>query len=301
MSPSSVQLYDLVNPKDSDKILTELLEIAELCKFKDKAVKAITETHNDIVNLFNGKYKGYRASNAKYHNLEHTCSVVMSTARLLHGCIVNKFAVINETNFTLGIISAYFHDTGMIQEEGDTVGTGAKYTIGHEQRSINFMTKYMLSKGYSDTDIRLCSEAIQSTKLNTPPSKIKFSNMYSEMIGRIVGSADLIAQIADRTYLEKLNLLFAEFHEARLPGFNTELDLLKQTEDFYTKTARKRLNEDFGGIHRHLKAHFNHKWNIDKDLYTQAIEANVSYIRNLVDICKDDYDCYMENLRRALD
>ena len=142
---------------------------------------------------------------------------------------------------------------------------------------------------------------MQATILSRPPSKIDFSSIHSEMLGRIVGSADLLAQIADRTYLEKRHLLFAEFREARLPGFDTELDLLKQTEDFYTKIASKRLEEDFGGIHRQMKAHFVSRWNIDNDLYSQAIRANISYIRSLVGICKDDFDCYMENLRRALD
>lgn len=298
---NNVHLYDLVNPRENDKVLTEIQEITSLCGFSDEASAAIAQTHKDIVDLFNGDYPGYKASNAKYHNLEHTCSVVLSTARLLHGCISSKFCLVDEQLFSLGIISAYFHDTGMIQEEGDDLGTGAKYTVGHEQRSINFMTKYLSSRGYGEQDIRICNDAIQSTILSKKPSKIDFASLYSEMIGRIVGSADLIAQIADRTYLEKLHLLFAEFREARLPGFNTELDLLKQTEDFYTTTARQRLNDDFGGIHRHMKVHFLKKWNIDKDLYAQAIEANISYIRNLVDICKDDYDCYIENLRRTLD
>lgn len=79
-----------------------------------------------------------------------------------------------------------------------------------------------------------------------------------------------MAQIADRTYLVKKNSwLFSAFGETRLPGSHAELDLLKRR--------------------------------MDQDLYAMAIDANISYIRNLVELCKDDYDCYIENLRRALD
>ena len=298
---NKVHLYDLVNPKDNEEVLEDVIEILELCRFDPKALDTVRTIHSDIVDIFNGNYPGYKPSNAKYHNLEHTCSVVLSTARLLHGCLVKEYVEIEQNDFVLGLIAAYFHDTGLIQKQGDDHGTGAKYTVGHEQRSINFVSKYLSANGYSSEDITLCTDAILSTNLNLPPSKIDFASIHAEVIGRIVGSADLIAQIADRAYLEKLRLLFAEFREARLPGFNTQLDLLKQTEDFYTTTARKRLNEDFGGIHRHMKAHFVEKWGIEVDLYDTSIQANIAYIRNLVETCKDDYDCYMENLRRALD
>lgn len=298
---NSVRLYDLVDPKESDDVLREIIEIMELCGFDPEPKEAITRVHEDIMNVFNGKHPDFRESNAKYHNLEHTCSVVLSTARLLHGCLAKQYVQIEQRNFVLGIIAAYFHDTGLIQEKGDDLGTGAKYTVGHEQRSINFMTKYLVANQYTPAEVKLCTDAIRATNLSLPPSKIDFSSIHAEVVGRIVGSADLIAQIADRTYLEKLRLLFTEFREARLPGFNTELDLLKQTENFYTTIAKKRLNEDFGGIHRHMMAHFVEKWSIDKDLYCLAIEANISYIRNLVETCKDDYDCYMENLRRTLE
>ncbi len=298
---NNVQLYDLVNPKLSDDVLTELVEIFELCRFDPDAASSVSDVHADIVDIFSGDHPDFKASNAKYHNLEHTCSVVLSTARLLHGCVVKNFANIEQKDFVLGVIASYFHDTGLLQEKGDNDGTGAKYTIGHEQRSINFLSQYLSQKDYPSESIKLCADAIRATNLSLAPSKIEFSSIHAEVVGRIVGSADLIAQIADRAYLEKLRLLFLEFQEARLPGFDTQLDLLKQTEDFYSRTAKKRLNEDFGGIHRHMTAHFVEKWGIEKNLYEVAVQANITYIHNLVETCKDNYDCYMENLRRTLD
>lgn len=296
-----IQLYDLVDPRSPDDVLAEISEIFDLCGFDDTAIEQVRAVHKDIVDIFQGKNPNFEASNAKYHNLEHTNSVALSTARLLHGCVASGFAKIDQSDFVIGVIASYFHDTGLIKEKGDHEGTGAKHTIGHEQRSINFVTQYLSAHDYSSEDVKMCTDAIRATALSTPLSKIDFSSVNAEVVGRIVGSADLIAQIADRAYLEKLRLLFVEFREARLPGFNTQLDLLQQTENFYTNIAKKRLNAEFGGIHRHMETHFRTKWKVEKDLYQAAIQANITYIRDLVNRCEDDYDCYMENLRRTLD
>ena len=119
------------------------------------------------------------------------------------------------------------------------------------------------------------------------------------MIGKIVGSSDLLAQMADRNYLEKLFLLFKEFEEAGLPGFDSELDLLQKTETFYNSTARQRLNEEFNGISRVMRTHFKERWGIDKDLYAESILKNITYLKTTVAKCEEDFACYFENLRRG--
>ena len=63
---------------------------------------------------------------------------------------------------------------------------------------------------------------------------------------RILGSADLIAQMADKNHLEKLPLLFLEFEKAGMPGFGTPLGLFKNTVEFYHSVVRTRLAEEMG-------------------------------------------------------
>ena len=77
---------------------------------------------------------------------------------------------------------------------------------------------------------------------------IPFKIEGNRLLGYILGTSDLLTQISDRAYLEKLILLFKEFEEAGIPGFDTELDLLSKTEQFYKEVAQKRLFEDFQGI-----------------------------------------------------
>ncbi len=67
-------------------------------------------------------------------------------------------------------------------------------------------------------------------------------------MGRILGSAYLIAQMADKNYLEKLPLLFLKFEEAGMPGFETPLGLFKNTEEFYHSVVKTRLAEEMGNV-----------------------------------------------------
>ena len=177
-------------------------------------------------------------------------------------------------------------------------GTGAKYTIGHEERSIEFMKEYLSSKDFSSQDTEDCSHLIQSTILSFPVKDIPFRSKEIETLGKIVGSADLLAQIADRNYLEKLFLLFKEFEEANIPEFSSELELLQKTEGFYAYVAQKRLSEDLGGISAPMLSHFKYRWNINKDLYEESISRNIEYLKSVVTECEDSFQCYLDKLRR---
>ncbi len=55
----------------------------------------------------------------------------------------------------------------------------------------------------------------------------------------MLGSADLLGQMSDRAYLEKLLFLYKEFREAGIPGFNTEFDIIRKTVDFYEITVQR--------------------------------------------------------------
>ena len=293
MKKKNTKLYDLVNVDKPKEVHNEIKYIISL----------MTDNYDydylfaDTVKLFNGGYPGYQASKTKYHDLGHTHSVVLATARIMHGCYIDG-KVLTPREIFLGIAASLFHDIGLIQTEVDTVGTGAKYTVGHEERSINFMSEYLSSKSFSSDVIQDCSHLIRSTILSLPIKEIPFHSKEIETLGKIIGSADLIAQIADRNYLEKLLMLFKEFEEANIPGYSSKLELLQKTEDFYTFVAKKRLLEEFGGISASMIFHFKHRWNINRDLYEEAMINNIEYLKSLVCECKDKFDCYLDNLRR---
>jgi hypothetical protein len=284
MPEKNVKLYDLLDSQDPQAVLTEILHILSLLG-ADGQMDRFISAYNDILKLFKGDYPGYRASNTRYHNLEHTIMVTLGTARLIHGCVAGGMGFAPD-NVLTGLLAALYHDAGLIQKSRDRKGTGAKYTIGHEKRSVAFMRKNMDEKGYPPEQMDDCEQLIKCTNIRMPLSDIAFRSDEIKTLGMIVGSADLLSQIADRKYLEKLALLFKEFEEAGLPGFDSEEELIGKTEGFYKNVARKRLTQEMDNISSNMKHHFKVRWHIDRDLYAEAIANNIGYLRSMV--CKNE-------------
>ena len=253
---------------------------------------------SDTQRLFYGKFPGYRASNTKYHSLEHTISVGLAAARLIHGGFLEGKSF-SPRNISLTLAAALFHDSGLIQREEEVEGSGAKYTVGHEERSIAFAKQYLSKEAFSGEEQDHCAALIRCTKLDLSPRKIPFATKELKTLGMIVGSADLLAQMSDRYYLEKLLLLYKEFEEARLGGFDSELDLLKKTVDFYENRARKRLQQELGGVSVYMRIHFKDRWGMDRNLYDEFILKNIEYLESLLKTCEESYVCYLQNLRRG--
>ena len=290
-------LYDLVDVSDSTIVLNEIKQIVTLM-VEGYDPSNLEMVYGDVVTLFKGEFPGYQASNTKYHDLEHTNSVALAAARLIHGCTLAGMTF-EIDKILLGVYAALFHDVGLIQTQDDKIGSGAKYTVGHEKRSIVFMRKYLSQKGFSEQQIEDCSHLIMCTILNLPPKEIPFRSSDIETLGKIVGTADLMAQIADRYYLEKLLLLFQEFQEAGVPDFATELDLLKKTRGFYKNVANQRLVHDFSGISTNMTAHFKQRWGVEKDLYSESIQKNIDYLKVLLERTGDNIATVKKTLRRG--
>ncbi len=279
MKEERAKLYDLIDSRDPEAIYAEIRTILSLLN-ADIVSEPLRAVYDDVVRLFNGNYPGYQASNTKYHNLEHTTMVALATVRLIHGCAVAGQASDPE-KILLGLMASLFHDSGLIQTEHDVKGTGAKYTIGHEERSVAFMAGYLSSAGWSGQQIIDCGHLIKCTNLSLEIGKIPFRSKEVARFGKIVGSADLLAQMADRHYLEKLLLLFKEFEEAGIPEFDSEEQLLRKTEGFYKQVARKRLIVDYDNVAACMRHHFEARWQIDQDLYSESIEHNIDYLREI--------------------
>lgn len=297
MSTSNVTLHDLVDYSCPGEVLKEIENIVSRM-VGDFNIALLKEVHGDILRLFSGKFPGYRASNTKYHNLEHSNWVALTVARLVDGLFVEGQAF-KARELELVIFAAFFHDAGLIQSEDDREGTGAKYTIGHEQRSIEFMRRYLAQKGYSAAELDFCSQIIQCTILSLPVSEIEFQSPAAATLGMVMGSADLMAQMADRLYLEKLPLLFKEFEEGGLSGYESATQLLEQTEDFYHSVAQRRMDGDLGGVAAVVRSHFRERWGIDRDLYAEAIDRNLRHLRKTQQACEGSLECIERNLRRG--
>ena len=247
----------------------------------------------DVEKLFRGNYPGFQKCNTNYHDLRHTMMVLLTMARLIHGACLSgiKFT---DKEINLGLIAALMHDTGYIQEVDDNSGTGAKYTLTHVKRSIMFTKDYYANEKYFQNDLDCFSDMLICTGLNLDIKKVAFPSANIEIMAKILGTADLLGQMADRIYLEKLISLFHEFEEGNVPGFESELDLFRKTIDFY-KSARARFKNDLGNVNRYMVNHFRDRWNIEINIYDEAIEKNINCLKYIL---KSNFTSLHDYLRR---
>lgn len=249
--------------------------------------KPFEKAFNDILKVFAGNSPGYRKCNTLYHDLHHTMDCLLVMARLIHGAFVSGIAF-TEKDVNLGLISALMHDTGYIQSADDDKGTGAKYTSIHIKRSMEFMEEYFLANGFSLEDFQACCNFLRCTGIEVKIDEIKFQSPEQEILGKMLGAADLIGQMSDKKYLEKLPLLYREFKEGGILGFDSELDLLKQTPDFW-EMVKERFATELSRVDGYLRDYFWVRWGIDQNLYRRAIDRNMAWLQAVLEDCLADH------------
>ena len=279
MSTYNSECYNKIFIQEHKNIIEEVKALLSSIDFKDHNV--VEEAFKDTIKLFKGRFRGYQACKTKYHDLNHTLAVFLATARLVHGAVINGRSISIDM-IAIGLICALFHDAGLIQTEDDHEGTGAKFTLGHEERSIAFIKNYLGLNNLYESYFDDCAHIIGCTITALSPGDIPFRSKESELIGKIVGSADLLAQMADRLYLEKLLYLYEEFEEGKIPGFESEFDLLKKTGWFYRNVAQKRLDIDLGGVLELMRIHFKKRFGEDRDYYQENIQKNIKYLQDVI-------------------
>ncbi len=291
---STRNLYDLIQPQNPESVEREVIATMQAIDPEFEASR-LQHLYRDIVLLFQGLYPGYRASDAWYHDLEHTNAVFLCVAAMLDGAHHDGIRISSRGKL-LVLACALFHDVGLIRRIDEHEGNGARFTVGHEGRSIGFMSDYFGKHGFSSESITDAHHIILCTVLGKGVAEIPFRNDEVRRLGQILGSADVVAQMADRAYLEKLLLLFREFREARIPGYESELELLEKTPTFYQNVVRRRLDDEFGQVDTFLGTHARVRWGQDEEPFHQAIERNLQYLRRIL---ATDKPHYREWLRRG--
>ena len=293
---NNIQLTKLLVSGYTDDPLDEIFALLSLM-FPDFSRKPLTELHREIELIFSGDHPLYRQSNTKYHNLDHTYSVVLATVRFFHGLSHEGWSISEET-LIKALFSAYFHDCGLLVKKSEDVKTGATFTIGHEKRSMFFMANYLKEKGFSLPFISDCSIIVQSTNLGIDPDTLFFPSAEMQLASFAVGSADILAQMADRYYLERLPMLFQEHQEGGIGNYNSAYELMQQTSDFYHNVVVDRLARVFGNLTRFMQVHFRERMGLDRNLYLESIKNNIKYIRFIIRSCENDMESVQKYLRR---
>ena len=282
---NDIQLYNLIPTDSPQDVLDEVIVILDLIS-PDFDTAPVTSAFNMAVNLYRGKYPGYRACNTEYHDIRHTIDTFLTKVRLIHGAVLDGETFTNR-HIALGLITALLHDAGYIQEEHDMDGTGSKHTTNHVQRSMDFLERHGSELGLSYEEITEGRAIILCTDLAVDISSIVFTSDKVELLGKMLGSADILAQMSDRIYLEKLLFLYYEFKEAGIGDYESEVDLLQKTLAFYDFIAQ-RLQTTLDATERFVSSHFASRWEIHANLYHVAIENQRNYLKKILEIQDSD-------------
>ena len=282
---NQANLYELVQMDFPEAVLDEVLIVLRLIS-PDYDVAPVTEAFMRTVDLYEGRYPGYQACNTQYHDLNHITDTFLVMARLLHGAVIDGESF-SDREIAIGLIAALLHDAGYIQEEHDNEGTGSKYTTIHVQRSMVFFEAYGKQYGLSNEEISAGQSIIHCTDLAVDMSTITFLSDVAEISGKMLGAADLLAQMSDRKYLEKLLFLYYEFKEGMVDGYESEVDILRKTVGFYDFITQ-RIETTLDGVDRFILPHLESRWDIHVDLYYEAIQNQKNYLHQILAIPDSD-------------
>ena len=274
-----VQLAQIVDASDPEKVIEEVLRIFYFHYSEDSALR-VRLAFSQVRSLFAGEFPGYRECLAEYHDFNHTMSVLLAAARLMDGYNIERAFLPEEFAIQL-LLGALLHDTGYIQEDWDTEGTGAKYSRQHEQRSIDFLKRHAGVFEIETPEIEALARLIESTDLKTDFARIDFPSEEEQDTGAILGSADILGQMSDRAYLEKLLFLYHEFREAGIPGYETEFDILEKTRDFY-EAVKGRLRDTYLHVFELAHHHFRERYEVNQNLYIVAVDRQMAYLDQII-------------------
>lgn len=278
-------MQETVNTRDPWSVEAEV-QRAYNEMFPQAPVDFIPSIFRRAVSWFGGNYRDYLPIDAHYHDLEHTLQGITCMARLLRRRqALGLQPQMTQRMFELGMLAMLMHDTGYLKKRGDVDGTGAKYTLVHVDRSIEFAGEFLAGMNFPAPEVQAVQNMIRCTGVNVKLDSIQFQNETEKVAGFALGTADLLGQMAAEDYVDKLPVLYSEFAEAarysrdgkmKAGGFFTSAeDLMQKTPLFWENYVRQKISREFLGLYRAL----NDPYPDGPNPYIERIEANIARLR----------------------
>lgn len=271
MRRSDFDITDKIRTTDAIVVCDEVVRLYRKL-FPQADARILTRAFADLSKYYHGKHRDYHPCDTEYHDIQHVLDVTLAMARLLDGFQRDprEDARLTPDLFTVGVVTALFHDVGYLRRRNDRRHRyGAEYTLTHVSRGAKFLLEYMPKIGLKKY-ARDASVIIHFTGYERDPAGIRMDDLLMRRVGEILGTADIIAQMADRCYLEKCHdRLYPEFvlggiARRRQPDGKTVViyksgkDLLSKTPAFYVN-AMKRLDDKLHKAYRYADRHFGGK------------------------------------------
>ena len=279
--------YDVssrINTTDPQRVNDEIDRIY-LDLYPSAPTAQLDHAFGDLTRLYRGEFPGFRPCDTAYHDVQHVLDVTLAMARLIDGYERARIGTepFGDALFRLGVITALFHDVGYLRRLKDHKhDNGAAYTLTHVSRGSHFLKNYLPKIGMGEM-ADIAAELIHFTGYERPVGRISVPSPIYRLLGSMLGSADIIAQMADRCYLEKCrDRLYPEFVAGGLATrrtpegvekvvFASGDDLVIKTPGFF-RGATQRLDVDLGGCYAYAQPHFG-----GQNLYLEELNKNVNF------------------------
>src|ERR1700731_437714 len=281
--------YDVANSVQVSSTAAVTAAVRELftTAWPTESFDKVGVAFEDFDKLFTGRMPGYHGVDTLYHDRQHSLDMTLAMARLLVGyerTVESRLRFGGERG-AMALVTSLFHDAGYIREFDDRKhSNGAEFTLYHVTRSARFLARFLPSIGM-DAWVPIATRIVHFTGYEIKLDQIQLSDPRDRKLGHLLGTADLIAQMADRCYLEKCrDRLYPEFvlgGIAAVPGnngalqvrYSSGLDLLRQTPRFARETRAVRLEGEFEHAYRYLEVLFD-----GKNPYIEAIDRNLGFL-----------------------
>jgi hypothetical protein len=285
--------YDVANSVQVSSTAAVGAAVRELyaAAWPGESFEKVAIAFDDFDKLFTGRMPGYHGVDTLYHDRQHSLDMTLAMARLLVGYerSVESRLRFGGERAAVGMVTSLFHDAGYIREfEDRNHSNGAEFTLYHVTRSARFLARYLPSLGMEKW-VPVSTRIVHFTGYEMELKEIQLADPRDRKLGHLLGTADLIAQMADRCYLEKCrDRLYPEFvlggvaAAAGIDGslqvkYSSGLDLLRQTPEFVRETRVERLEGEFEHAYRYVEPLFG-----GRNPYLEAIDRNLGYLRRVL-------------------
>ncbi len=287
-------------------------------KLDEKRIEIVPDTPLDykhiIADSVHASLNIISLSDAMYHDVEHTCLVTLCGQEIFCGKKI-KDGNLNSSDWLHFTISLLFHDIGyvknilpnddgnhqIIDESGNQISlesgqTDASLTPYHVERGKMYINQRSWPE-YIDKGVLM--DLISFTQFPQPerakPDGEKEEKLFA--LANLVGSADLIGQLADPMYDEKIPRLYYEFKESGTSekmGYKSSQDLRVGFPSFFINFVRPNIQDalDYlqiteegrnwvAGLNYHVFSQ-SHKASIEKSgltLITKLADLDISTLR----------------------
>jgi len=284
MRRSDYDVTDKIRSTDPVAVGDEVLRLFRAL-YPSGDSRPMERAFKDMSLLYHGKHPDYHPCDTEYHDIQHVLDVTLAMARLLDGYERHRVghAPLPPAYFTVGVVTALFHDVGYLRRRNDHKHRfGAEYTLWHVGRGAHFLHGYLPRIGLKRYAVD-ASKLVHFTGYERRAESIRVDDPVLRRVGEMLGTADIIAQMSDRCYLEKCrDRLYPEFvlgglARRRLPNgrmvtvFRSGNDLVRKTPAFYVNAA-KRLDLQLHRAYVYAEKHFG-----GQNVYIEAMNKNTNH------------------------